>query len=68
MEKVALSNDSYKLCDKYNNKYCILRGDSPRGDHGHVVVARYNNEANDFEMIHDTHPDKTYLDKPGGYG
>ena len=67
MEKITLSKD-VKLSEKYNGKYCVLRGVSPRGDHGHVVVARYRDELNDFEMIHDPHPDETYLDKDGGYG
>ena len=51
-----------------NNKdnLCILRGKSPRGDFGHVVVARVVMASSDafgsFEMVHDPHPDKTFLD------
>ena len=59
MEKKTQSKD-VKLSEKYNGKCCVLRGVSPRGDHGHVVVARYREELNDCEMIHDPHPDETY--------
>ena len=69
MEKVPLRGTGYELSDKYNDKYCILRGDSPRGDHGHVVVAQYSNEeVSGFDLIHDPHPDETYLDADGDYG
>lgn len=46
---------------------CILRGKSPRGDFGHVVVARYTINGN-FEMIHDPHPDGTFLDESEAFG
>jgi hypothetical protein len=47
-------------------KLCILRGKSPRGDFGHVVVARI--VKGDFEMVHDPHPDATFLDPQEAYG
>lgn len=50
-----------------NGKLCILRGKSPRGDFGHVVVARVVDN-NTFEMIHDPHPDGTFLDPSEEYG
>ena len=43
-----------------DNMLCILRGKSPRGDFGHVVIARVVNA--DFEMVHDPHPDDTFLE------
>lgn len=65
-------------------KLCILRGKSPRGDFGHVVVARVvaasspnsdsntkNNNSNnpqDFAMVHDPHPEGTFLDENEAFG
>ena len=57
-----------------SNRLCILRGKSPRGDFGHVVVARVLLEASTvpnqvtFEMVHDPHPDGTFLDDSEAYG
>ena len=48
-------------------KLCILRGKSPRGDFGHVVIARIL-EPGRFTMVHDPHPDATFLDDSEGYG
>jgi hypothetical protein len=45
---------------------CILRGKSPRGDFGHVVVARIH--TCEFEMVHDVHPDENFLDRQEAYG
>ena len=54
--------------DGFVDKICILRGKSPRGNFGHVVVARYK-EGGKFEMIHDPHPPQnTFLDKSEGFG
>ena len=58
---------SCKIPDDYNNKICILRGKSPRGDFGHVVVAKYATDGN-FEMLHDPHPDATFLDATEAFG
>ena len=46
------------------NQLVILRGKSPRGSHGHVVIARYNNGDISplFFPVHDPHPDTTFLD------
>lgn len=70
MEKVALGKDTNEnvLGPEYNGKYCILRGTSPRGDHGHVVVAQFDIDIEDFAMIHDPHPDHTFLDESKDYG
>ena len=48
-------------------KLCLLRGKSPRGSHGHVVVARILSSG-EFEFVVDPHPDDTYLDKSENYG
>lgn len=56
------SNDSTSdVLSEYNGKLCILRGKSPRGDFGHVVVAKRVNGT--FQMMHDPHPDETFLDE-----
>jgi|EP01082_Thalassiosira_pseudonana_P000678 hypothetical protein len=64
--KIALG-DSKKAADEYVGKHCILRGKSPRGNFGHVVVARYSN-GNGFEMVHDPHPEENFLDTSESYG
>ena len=51
---------------KDEKKLCILRGKSPRGDFGHVVIARVVEGR--FTMIHDPHPDDTFLDPQEPYG
>lgn len=62
------------LWEKYNGKFCLLRGKSPRGDFGHVVVARKIQNIDDrldvsaFEMVHDPHPDETFLDRTEPFG
>lgn len=48
------------LLSKYDGKLSILRGKSPRGDFGHVVVAK--RVASEFQLLHDPHPDKSFLD------
>ena len=55
------------LSKEDEGKYCILRGMSPRGDFGHVVVARVGQNGA-FEMIQDPHPDGTFLDSNEAYG
>jgi len=56
-----------KIPEEYNNNICILRGKSPRGDFGHVVVAKHITDGK-FEMLHDPHPDETFLDIAEAYG
>jgi hypothetical protein len=68
---LALSNiprnpQHYDIPDDYNNKICILRGKSPRGDFGHVVVAKHLSGGK-FEMLHDPYPDGNFLDASEGY-
>jgi hypothetical protein len=57
-----------RVLSEYDGKLCILRGKSPRGDFGHVVVARYRREGGKFEMVHDPHPKETFLDVGGKAG
>ncbi len=40
------------------NSYCIVRGTSPRGDFGHVVVGWYDGEV---ELVHDPHRDGSMI-------
>ena len=56
--------------EEYEGKLCVLRGKSPRGDSGHVVVAarRTSKDGCGFEMIHDPHPDETFLDESEAFG
>ena len=45
----------------------LLRGRSPRGAHGHVVLARVTASEGvppAFEMLFDPHPDDTFLADP----
>ena len=63
--KISLANND--VPEIYNNKICILRGKSPRGEHGHVVVAKHI-QSGQFEMLHDPHPDETFLDKSEAFG
>jgi hypothetical protein len=63
---VANNSRQYAVPDKFNNKICILRGKSPRGDFGHTVVARHLSNGK-FEMLHDPYPDGDFLDRKHGY-
>lgn len=44
---------------------CIVRGTSPRGPHGHVIVSRVAEDGMTLTPVHDPHPDSTYLHGPG---
>mmetsp|Transcript_29318 Transcript_29318/g.90708 ORF Transcript_29318/g.90708 Transcript_29318/m.90708 type:complete len:139 (+) Transcript_29318:1278-1694(+) len=62
--KLALPADAAEraaLLEPHAGKFCILRGQSPRGAHGHVVVALWT-KGHGFAMVHDPHPDATFLD------
>ena len=69
--KINLLDDAWvqmqTSLDAYRDRICILRGKSPRGDFGHVVVSRHTIDGN-FEMIHDPHPDGTFLDESEAFG
>ena len=64
--KILLAKDN-RVPDGCEEKICILRGKSPRGCFGHVVVARHTKD-DTFEMIHDPHPDGTFLDESEAFG
>jgi len=64
--KVNLAGDAVSHLSNYDGKLCCLRGKSPRGDFGHVVVAKLN--GGKFEFIHDPHPDGTMLDTREDFG
>ena len=64
---VKIKLDDNKISHEYKDKICILRGKSPRGNFGHVVVARQLTHG-EFEMLHDPHPEGTFLDETEAYG
>ena len=43
---------------------CILRGTSPRGPHGHVIVAVVDGDGVSISPVHDPHPESMYLSGP----
>ncbi|OQR90783.1 hypothetical protein THRCLA_22512 [Thraustotheca clavata] len=45
--------------------YVILRGKSPRGDFGHVVVAQVDATGRQFHPVMDPHPSNDNIDGPG---
>ncbi len=61
------SNGNVVNDDDDVGKLCIVRGKSPRGDFAHVVVGRIR-ENGTIEMLHDPHPDGTYLDDSESFG
>jgi hypothetical protein len=63
---LLIQNKNCKL-NHDNGKICIVRGKSPRGEFGHVVVARIRNDGG-VDMIHDPHPDGTFLDEKESFG
>ena len=70
-EKFPIDN----IPEAYDGRMCILRGKSPRGDFGHVVVARFVGscdtslhkmmltDAGAFRLVHDPHPSSEFLDE-----
>lgn len=57
-------NTKFQLGD---GQLCILSGKSPRGDHNHAVVAKYEQSPDlswGFQLYHDPHPDDTYIEPP----
>lgn len=75
-EKMAVED----IPETFDGRMCILRGASPRGDFGHVVVARYVGSCDTslhkmvltgngaFRLVHDPHPEGTFLDEGEGCG
>lgn len=61
------SSDDDDIMEKDVGKICILRGKSPRGNFGHVVVATIKGSRL-FEFIHDPHPDSNFLDPAEAFG
>merc|ERR1712039_834903 len=47
----------------WSAQLCMLRGTSPRGDHGHVVVAKVSDNGT-LQIVHDPHPDGSGLKPP----
>ena len=58
-----------------SRRWCLLRGKSPRGNFGHVVVAKANTqtwasgrESIYFDPVWDPHPESTFLDLEQPFG
>ena len=52
----AISSDVGQLC--------LVRGTSPRGAHGHVVIGAVAGDGRSLRLVHDPHPDGTFLEGP----
>ena len=62
VRKIPLSDATLScLAQSDAGAVVLLRGGSPRGGHGHVVLARLQ-PTGAFEMLFDPHPDGTFLD------
>jgi len=63
-------DDDTTIGENHERQLCVLRGKSPRGGFGHVVVAirTKQGETGGFEMVHDPHPDETFLDQSESFG
>ncbi len=62
VHKIVLTDsDGHNSPSVPANQLVILRGKSPRGAHGHVVVAKCV-DGKVFNNVHDPHPDATFLD------
>ena len=65
-EKIKLPSDGLA---RFAGRLAILRGKSPRGDFGHVVVARCSGgNGADWAPVFDPHPDSTFLSRDEPYG
>jgi hypothetical protein len=60
--EVFLRSDGHKVVDWAPAVSCILTGKSPRGDFLHCVVGRTDPDNGGFAMVHDPHPDDTFID------
>ena len=64
--KVPLTNG--KLCFASNpSTRCVARGDSPRGAHGHVVLAAVASDGVSLQDVHDPHPAGGFLASPAAW-
>lgn len=48
---------------RFQSRYCIISGDSPRGSFKHSVIGKLHasEEKAWVEFIHDPHPDKSFI-------
>jgi hypothetical protein len=68
-KKKCCSSMDNTACERNDvGKICVIRGKSPRGDFGHVVVGKVGESGSIEEWIHDPHPDSTFLDKSESFG
>ena len=78
--KLLLGGNGEALPAAAVGRLCLLRGKSPRGDHGHVVVARCLRAEKGctdakgramiprFKFLRDPHPSALFLDEGSDFG
>lgn len=66
--KIPITIDIYtrKEYQQHIGALCLLRGKSPRGDFGHVIVARFTSSG--FDFVHDPHHENSMLDRSENFG
>lgn len=67
MQKKSFNSNHGKVDQFDFGKICIVRGKSPRGDFGHVIVGKISTSGV-IEMIHDPHPDGSFLNERSPFG
>ncbi|GFH45844.1 hypothetical protein CTEN210_02318 [Chaetoceros tenuissimus] len=65
-DKIPFTIDMYTRKEQHIGALCLLRGKSPRGDFGHVIVARFTSSG--FDFVHDPHPENSMLDIGENFG
>ena len=65
--KVPLQPDGRLAFPGPAGALCVARGASPRGDHGHVVVACVARDGLTLDLVHDPHPDGGGLAGPASW-
>ena len=64
--KVPLTNGKLGFASNPSTR-CIARGDSPRGAHGHVVLAAVAPDGVSLQDVHDPHPAGGFLASPAAW-
>ena len=64
--KVPLTNGKLGFASNPSTR-CLARGDSPRGAHGHVVLAAVAPDGVSLQDVHDPHPAGGFLASPAAW-
>ena len=64
--KVPLTNGKLGFASNPSTR-CLVRGDSPRGAHGHVVLAAVAPDGVSLQDVHDPHPAGGFLASPAAW-